>query len=79
MEPEYSYIGTKVVKAVPMTECAWLASKGEDVSNREDRPGYRVTYEDGYKSWSPQETFDRSYRRITEAEKKLIQDSARLL
>jgi len=72
MEPEKSYIGTKIIKAHQMTECEWLESKGGDVSNREDQHGYCVTYEDGYKSWSPKETFERSYREITSKEKSLI-------
>ena len=66
------YIGTKIVKAQPLDECSWLASKGEDVSARETRPGYQVIYEDGYVSWSPKETFERAYRKITPAELSLL-------
>ena len=72
MEPEKSYIGTKIIKAHQMTECEWLKGKGENVANREDQHGYCVTYEDGYKSWSPKGTFERAYREITIAEKSLI-------
>ena len=68
-----SYIGTKIVKAEPMSECTFLEEyKGEDVTNRENQHGYLVEYEDGYKSWSPEETFERAYRVITDKERKLI-------
>lgn len=68
-----SYIGTKVVCATPMSECAFLSNiKGQEVGDREDMNGYLVVYEDGYKSWSPKEVFERSYRLITAAEKRLI-------
>lgn len=36
------------------------------------RPSYKVVYEDGYESWSPKETFERAYRKITEAELALL-------
>ena len=71
-----SYIGTKVVQAEPMTDLAFQQTykgKGLVSSERaEDAPGYLVVYEDGYKSWSPRDVFERSYRRITDAEKQLI-------
>ena len=54
------YIGTKIVLAEP-------ASRG-------DEPGYRVVYEDGYVSWCPRDTFERAYRRITDAEVNLIEN-----
>jgi len=47
----YSYIGTKIVSA----ESEW----------RDDKPGYGVAYEDGYRSWSPKSTFDKAYRLIS--------------
>lgn len=53
-----SYIGTKVINAEP--------------SEKDGRDGYRVVYEDGYESWSPKETFERAYRRITDSEVALI-------
>ncbi len=62
---EKIYIGTKVVAAEPMTEFVF---RGEG-----DREGYKVRYEDGYVSWSPKETFERSYREITEAERAIIE------
>ena len=56
-----TYIGTKIIKAYP-TEVL----KGE--------PGYTVEYPDGYLSWSPKETFENSYREISEEEIKLIKE-----
>ena len=66
------YVGTKIVLAESMDECAFRAAfKGEDVSNRETRSGYKVVYEDGYTSWSPKEAFERAYRPLTMAERGL--------
>ena len=58
------YIGTKTVSAIP----AWrvggkIYPKDGPVPrsmNRED--GYEVVYEDGYKSWSPKEAFEKAYK-----------------
>ena len=56
-----------------MDECSFLKNfKGEDVSNRETRSGYKVTYPDGYVSWSPKETFEIAYREVTDAERELF-------
>ena len=52
------YVGTKIVKA--------------EMEMKDGREGYAVVYEDGYRSWSPKETFERAYRRVTEAEVELI-------
>lgn len=54
------YIGTKIVLA--------------ERAMKDDRDGYAVVYEDGYRSWSPKETFERAYRRITDAEVDLIEN-----
>lgn len=59
------YIGTKQVKAEPMTR-----TEAEELLGREIKPakaeygedGYLVEYEDGYKSWSPKEVFDKAYK-----------------
>ena len=58
MEEEKLYIGSKLIKGMPLDECSFLKSKGEDVTNRETREGYRVTYPDGYVSWSPKDVFE---------------------
>jgi hypothetical protein len=60
------YIGTKIVLAEPENEF-----KQGDL-RYPGRTGYKVVYEDGYTSWSPQETFERAYRKITPAEAGLI-------
>lgn len=54
-----AYIGTKIIQAEPQV-----------VNGQE---GYKVVYEDGYTSWSPRATFERAYRRVTGAERALIQ------
>ena len=69
-----TYIGTKIIKARPMTRGEyhsyreWPAPEGEDPST----PGYLVEYQDGgksnhaahtgYISWSPAHAFDQAYR-----------------
>lgn len=52
------YIGTKIILAEPQT--------------KDGRDGYKVVYEDGYTSWSPQEVFERCYRRVTAEELNLL-------
>ncbi len=53
-----TYVGNKIVNAWP--------------EEKDGQEGYGISYEDGYKSWSPKETFERAYREITEKEKSLI-------
>lgn len=56
------YIGTKTIMAEPMAKSeaekvlyrSFRDAKGED--------GYLVEYPDGYKSWSPKETFEQAYK-----------------
>lgn len=72
--PEYPntelYVGTKIVKGVPMTEADFYTNiKKQDISDRETYgDGYMVTYEDGYVSWSPKEVFERCYRLLSNKE-----------
>lgn len=70
------YIGTKQLKATPMTlgdynnMRGWVDKDGDQLA-----PGYLVEYQDGgkpnlpgydgYVSWSPQDVFERSYRPFT--------------
>ena len=64
------FTGTKTVKACPMTlgEAEKVLNRHIDISSVENRdltPGYLVEYgEDGdnYRSWSPQDVFERAYR-----------------
>lgn len=70
MEKMIQFTGTKTVKACPMTlgEAEKVLNRHIDTSaveRREQTPGYLVEYgEDGdnYRSWSPKEVFERSYR-----------------
>jgi hypothetical protein len=71
-----SYIGTKVVQAEKMSrEKFEFKIKGTPSETDSVEPGYLVVYEDGYKSWSPKDVFERSYREITNSEKALIEVS----
>ena len=51
------YIGTKTIMAKPMAK-----SEAEKVLNRSLADAYLVEYPDGYKSWSPKETFEQAYK-----------------
>jgi len=71
------YIGTKIILAEPLSELdanfqGLVRSVTDIESDGSSRPGYKVVYEDGYTSWSPKETFERAYRRVTEAELDLL-------
>lgn len=61
------YIGTKSVKAEPMTmgeayECKLLKEGIRPSECETDKAGYLVEYEGGYQSWSPAEPFEKAYR-----------------
>lgn len=63
-----TYIGTKVVKAMPMELQEACMSHGVRVSmssaaNPTDS-GYLVQYDGGYTSWSPKEVFEDAYHEI---------------
>ena len=63
-----TYIGTKVLKAMPMELQEACMSHGVRVSessaaNPTDS-GYLVQYLDGYTSWSPKEVFEEAYREL---------------
>lgn len=57
------YIGVKLVQAFPEMKSSIVREGSGDVSKSED--GYAVIYENGYKSWSPKEVFEKAYRRTT--------------
>lgn len=71
-----SYIGTKQLKARPMTRGEYNAYRGWETPQNENPgdPGYLVEYLDGgkpnderhegYISWSPADVFERAYRLI---------------
>lgn len=54
------YIGVKRVLAVPMSYNEAI-EKGYRVNDKTATEGYEVEYEDGYKSWSPKDVFDKAY------------------
>lgn len=58
------YIGTKEIKARPMTRGEYNAFKGWTMPSNEvaSEEGYLVEYADGYKSWSPKNVFEEAYR-----------------
>ncbi len=60
------FTGTKTVKACPMSlgEAEKVLGRKIETSaveNREESEGYLVEYEDGYRSWSPKDVFDKHY------------------
>ena len=67
------YIGSKLIRAFPMDEHAFLRDvKGQSVLDQENQHGYKVIYPDGYESWSPKEVFEVAYREVTNSEKKFF-------
>lgn len=58
-----TYIGTKTVKAVPMTRTEAEKLLGKSITPAEPgEEGYLVEYKDGYQSWSPAKAFDEAYK-----------------
>lgn len=66
MELEFAkYIGTKLIKAKPMTRGEYNALKGIKGDYRyKGEEGYLVVYvdSDNYESWSPKDVFERAYK-----------------
>jgi len=70
--PMPTYIGTKIIHAMPMTNYEFekrrLAKLGEeapaDLMMGAIKEGYLVVYPDGYESWSPAAAFEEAYRLI---------------
>ena len=73
-ETERLYIGSKLILASEMDEATFTDSvKGKTMPDtQETRLGYKVTYPDGYVSWSPKEAFETAYREVTLKEKALF-------
>ncbi len=74
------FIGVKMIEAVPMTAIE-AGKKGyrngaeviaNGIVNYPNPQGYEVTYEDGYKSWSPAEVFERSYYPIQDSNGEML-------
>ena len=76
MSTTKTYIGTKVIHALPMTRQAYNDYRGWQLPDNEDGSddGYLVEYVDGgkandprhagYISWSPKDVFERAYRPV---------------
>jgi len=72
-----TYIGTKIIKAAPMTRAAYNELRGWPLPENENGSdeGYLIEYTDGgkpnldgyagYVSWSPEEQFENAYRPST--------------
>ena len=58
------YIGVKMVEAVPMTELTYLETVKGMGRDGDDRHGYKITYPDGYVSWSPKNVFEKAYMQV---------------
>ena len=58
-----NYIGTKLIKAEPMTRGAYNKYRGWTIPENEnpEDEGYLVRYSDNYVSWSPKEVFESAY------------------
>ena len=58
------YIGTKLIKANPMTRGEYNRYRGWTIPADENPAdyGYLVKYSDDYESWSPKKQFDEAYR-----------------
>ena len=55
------YLGVKLIDAEP--ERKYLPAPNDDTLEVANE-GYKVVYEDGYTSWSPEEVFEKAYRKI---------------
>jgi hypothetical protein len=60
------YIGTKLIKAKPMSRGDYNEYKGWTIPKDENPKdeGFLVKYHDNYISWSPKEIFEEAYRPI---------------
>jgi len=71
-----TYVGTKIIQAEPMDRLTFHRTirkfAGWDASPEFNEGGYKVTYADGYVSWSPKAVFDHAYREITTEEQSLL-------
>lgn len=57
------YIGTKTIMAMPMAKSEAEKVLGRSLADAKGgEDGYLIEYPDGYKSWSPKETFEEAYK-----------------
>ena len=59
-----SFIGVKEINATPMTlgEAKEQGVRVSENDHTNNSAGFLVVYEDGYKSWSPKDVFNKAYR-----------------
>jgi hypothetical protein len=72
-----AYIGSKIVRAEPMTDTDFVGKiKPSQWAQPTGKPGYHVQYAqpDGsrYDSWSPKAVFEEAYRPVSDGEKEMI-------
>ncbi len=67
-----NFIGTKLLKAEPMTHGEYSIKKFGKPTDSEfskenvNSEGYLVEYADGYISWSPKEVFEKAYMEVSD-------------
>lgn len=69
------FIGVKMIEAVEMT-AGEARTKGYRVNQDcvDETHGYEVTYESGYKSWSPADVFEKAYYKLADVDGNTITD-----
>ena len=69
------FIGVKMIEAVEMT-AGEARAKGYRVNQDciDETHGYEVTYEGGYKSWSPANVFEKAYYKLEDVDGNSITD-----
>jgi len=71
-----TYIGVKIIKAIPMTAGNFVKDHPQFKSvlskHSPETAGYLVQYPDGYTSWSPKECFEQAYRKVSDNELNLM-------
>lgn len=59
------FIGTKVIMAEPMAMTEAQKVLGREIKPATDEEdGYLVEYDNGYKSWSPKDVFEKAYHEV---------------
>jgi hypothetical protein len=58
------YIGVKIITGEPMTAIEFNDNVRPLKYLGDSQEGYKVTYEDGYVSWSPKDVFENAYRHM---------------
>ena len=80
-----TYIGTKQIKAEPMNLDEFIEQTGRnpyanssDMHNNNEK-GYIVEYENGYKSWSPKDVFEKAYKEVISVNSPLIDEKVKMI